>query len=302
MNYYKNYLKNKFKMTDLNEIKLFLGIKIERLNNKITLDQNAYIKTILKKFNMLDCNPALTPLETKINYIALNSDEKVDAPCQSAIGSLMYVMLCTRPDLSTCVNILSRYANKNNNELWKCLKRVMRYLKGTMNLKLTYEKNNYKNILFGYVDSDWGGDVTDRKSTTGFLFKLFENCTISWCTRKQNSVASSSTHAEYMALYEAVTEAIWLKQLASSIYIKIAQPILIYEDNNGCICIANNPTSHKRSKHIDIKYHFSREQIKLKNIMLKHISTGMQIADAMTKGLPTPQFLNLRLQMGLCEK
>ena len=212
----------------------------------------------------------------------------------------MYIMVCTRPDLSTAINILSRYSNKNNKELWQCLKRVLRYLKGSMNLKLVYKKGNYHHLLSGYVDSDWGGDEgTDRKSTTGFIFKLFERCTISWNTKRQASVAASSTEAEYMALFEAVKEALWLRSLAASIKIKISEPIIIYEDNNGCISIANNPTSHKRSKHIDIKYHFSREQVEKNVITLEHISTGNQIADALTKPLPAIKFLQFRTEMGI---
>lgn len=209
-------------MTDLQEIKFFLGIKVERYMDQISLNQSAYIKTLLNKFNMSGCNPVSTPTEVKLNYEALNSDISCDAPCRNLIGCLMYVMLCTRPDLSTCVNILSRYTNKNNKELWQCLKRVLRYLKGTMDLKLTYVKNNYVNILSGYVDSDWGGhDYNNRKSTTGYLFKLFDKCTITWCTKRQASVATSSTEAEYMALYEAIKESLWLKSLADSINLKI---------------------------------------------------------------------------------
>ena len=125
MRNFKIYLMNKFKMVDLKEIKYFLGIKITRNENEITLDQSAYIKTILEKFNMSQCNPISTPLETNLNYPALNSDKKIDAPCRNLIGCLMYVMLCTRPDLSTAVNILSRYLTKNNRELWQSLKRVL---------------------------------------------------------------------------------------------------------------------------------------------------------------------------------
>lgn len=301
MNNFKRYLKSKFEMKDLNDIKFFLGIRVTRYNDKITLDQSAYINTVLSKFNMQDANSVKTPLENKLNYEALNSDEKHNAPCRNVIGCLMYIMLCTRPDLSTSVNILSRYVNKNNIELWQCLKRVLRYLKGTIDLKLCYQRcDDYKNILCGYVDSDWGGnDTQDRKSTTGYLFRLFDNCTITWSTKKQMSVAASSTEAEYMALYEAVREALWLKSLAISINVVIDQPILIYEDNNGCISIANNPSNHKRSKHIDIKYHFSREQVEKNIIKLNYIPSGQQLADALTKPLPAITFQGMRSQMGL---
>lgn len=295
MNSFKNYLKIKFCMTDLNEIKLFLGIKIERNGNKISMDQNAYIKTILHKFNMSDCNPINTPLENKLDYTALNSAEEYDAPCRNLVGCLMYVMLCTRPDLSTAINILSRYLNKNNRELWQCLKRVLRYLKGTSDIKLTYIKGDFNDLLVGYVDSDWGGnDSNDRKSTSGYLFKLFERCTMCWCTKRQASVAASSTEAEYMALFEAVRETMWLRSLASSLNINVSKPTIIYEDNSGCISIANNPTNHKRSKHIDIKYHFSREQVEKGIIKLIHMPTGTQLADILTKPLPAARFIELR--------
>lgn len=300
MNNFKKYLMSKFDMRDLKEIKMFLGIKVMRYDDKITLDQSSYIKTVLNKYNMQDCNPVNTPIESKINFEALNSEEKYNAPCRNVIGCLMYIMLCTRPDLSICVNILSRYTNKNNKELWQCLKRVMRYLKGTVDLKLTYKQCNYNNILSGYVDSDWGGgDASDRKSTTGYLFKLYDKCTITWNTKRQTSVAASSTEAEYMALYEAVREALWLKSLAASVNVCVVSPITIYEDNNSCINIANNPTNHKRTKHIDIKYHFSREQIEKNIVRLCYIPTGEQLADAFTKPLPAAAFNFTRNEMGL---
>lgn len=300
MESFKKYLMHKFQMVDLKEIKLFLGIRIRRNKEILTLDQSSYIKTVLNKFKMQDCNAVSTPLENRLDYKALNLEESYDAPCRNLVGCLMYIMICTRPDLSTAVNILSRYLNKNNKELWQCLKRVLRYLKGSIDLKLTYTQCSYTDILSGYVDSDWGGnDERDRKSTTGYLFKLFEQCTICWSTKRQLSVAASSTEAEYMALFEAVREALWLRSLATSIQIILLKPIVIYEDNNGCISIANNPTNHKRSKHIDIKYHFSREQIEKKIIKLCYIPTGDQLADILTKPLPAVKFVELRNGMGL---
>lgn len=299
MKSFKDYLMKQFQMVDLQEIKVFLGIKIKRSENKISLDQSSYLKGVLNKFNMNDCKPVSTPIMAKLDYNSLNSDEIYNAPCRNLIGCLMYAMLCTRPDICVSLNILSRFQSKNNHELWVCLKRVLRYIKGTVNLKLTYTKNDYNHLVVGYVDSDWGGNEIDRKSTTGYLFKLFENCTISWNSRKQKSVAASSTEAEYMALFEAVREAKWLKSLIESLDLTFTKPIAIFEDNNSCICIAKNPTDHKRTKHIDIKYHFIREQIELGNVILKYISTGDQIADAFTKPLATIKFQELRLKMGL---
>lgn len=299
MNEIKRYLMNRFKMVDLKEIKLFLGIRVTRENDKFCLDQSSYIRTVLKKFNMEDCNPISTPLESKLDYLALNSDEHYDAPCRNLIGCIMYIMVCTRPDLCIAVNILSRYTSKNNKVLWQYLKRVLRYLKGSVDLKLTYIRGSFNDILVGYVDSDWAGDENDRKSTTGYLFKLFERSPICWNSKRQLSVAASSTEAEYMALFEAVREALWLKSLASSIKIDISKPIVIFEDNNGCISIANNPTKHKKTKHIDIKYHFSREQVDKNVIKLNYIPTDQQVADGLTKPLAATKFNQFRVEMSL---
>lgn len=296
---YKNNLMQKFQMTDLNEIKVFLGITVERTENTISLNQSTYLQNVLNSFSMSDCNPSKSPLPCKLNYLALNSDVYYNAPCRNVIGCLMYAMICTRPDICASINILSRFQSKNNEELWKCLKHLLRYIKGSSNLKLTYRKCDYKQLIIGYADSDWGSDEVDRKSTTGYLFKVFDNCTISWNTRKQYTVAVSSTEAEYMALFEAVREAVWLRSLLNSISIRISFPIVIYEDNNSCICIANNPANHKKSKHIDIKYHFIREQIANKIIKLEFISTGNQLADLFTKAISTRKFLDLRQNLNL---
>lgn len=248
---------------------------------------------------MSDCKPVKTPLPPKLDYIALASEADYEAPCKNLIGCLMYAMLCTRPDLSIAINILSRYQSKNNKTLWQYLKRVLRYVKGSVDLKLVYSRGDYNDILVGYVDSDWGSNESDRKSTTGFLFKVFERCTVAWNTRRQNTVAASSTEAEYIALFECVREAMWLKSLLTSISVSITKPIVIFEDNMGCIHIANNPVNHRKSKHIDIKCHFTREKIHNGDIIIRYIPTEKQQADIFTKAVPAPRLLEMRCEIGL---
>lgn len=300
MKNFKLYLKNQFEMVDMDEIRLFLGINVQRRHNEISIDQTIYLENVLKRFNMSDCNPVNTPLPVKLDSEALNSNEVFEAPSRNLIGCLMYAMQCTRPDLCTAINFLSRYQNKNNKELWQNLKRVLRYIKGTIKLKLTYSKSLNIESLVGYVDADWGGNETDRRSTTGYMFKLFGNL-VSWNTKRQNSVAASSTEAEYMALFEAVRETLWIKSLLQSIDYEIKGSIVIFEDNQSCISIANNPAFHKRSKHIDIKYHFTREQIENNTIIIKYISTDNQLADIFTKQLPSPKFNEIIFKIGLKE-
>lgn len=152
--------------------------------------------------------------------------------------------------------------------------------------------------MIGFVDADWAGDEIDRKSTTGYLFKLYNN-TISWNSKRQHSVATSSTEAEYMTLFEAAREACWLRSILTDLKLELQNPITIYEDNNGCISIANNPTDHKRTKHIDIKYHYIREKVKEKLITLEYIPTDKHQADMLTKRLTAVKFELNRNKIGL---
>jgi hypothetical protein len=217
-------------------------------------------------------------------------------PYQNAVGSLMYAMIGTRPDIAYSVGVVSRFASNPGSTHWTTVKRVIRYLKGTADYCVTYGPS--KVGLIGYCDADWAGNLDDRKSTTGYLF-LLAGGAISWASKKQPTVALSTTEAEYMALNAASQEAIWLKRLLKELKYDIEQPTTIRVDNTGCIELAKNPTHHARTKHIDIKHHFIRECIDKGEIKLEYCSTKDMTADIMTKALSKNLHQNGVTNMGI---
>ena len=192
---------------------------------------------------------------------------------------------------------VAKFCNQPTELHLTAAKRVLRYLKQTRDLSLTYVKNTPEAII-GYSDADWAGDVKDRRSTSGNVF-LLGGAAITWASKKQNSVALSTVEAEYMALSVATQEAIWLRQLQEELGMKDAGPTLIYEDNQGAISMAKNPVFHKRTKHIQIRYHFVREAVEDEVITLEYCRTSEMLADSFTKPLPREQFERLRIGIGL---
>jgi hypothetical protein len=279
-------LLNKFKVKDLGPAKHVLGMRLRRKNGELFLDQEQYILNVLKEFEMTDCKPVVTPMEVGLKLEkASNSD--CNLPYQNLIGCLNYIALNTRPDISHVVSILSQFNSCYDELHFKCAKRVLRYLKGTLHLCLKFKKTN-KPQLHGYVDADWGGSF-DRKSFTGFIFKLGENM-ISWESKKQQSVSLSSTEAEYVGLAQASKEAIYLSSILISIMPYMCSvPIVIYNDNQSAHRIASNKMNHNRTKHIDIKYHFVREAVLADRIDIRYMSTDRMVADILTKCLHGPK-------------
>lgn len=250
LNEIKELLKQEFQMEDLGDLSYFLGIKIERdMERKIIyLNQQNYLKTILNRFNMESCKPVDIPLDTKFKIVK-QKEENFNKPYRNLIGCLMYAMLGTRPDLCVSISFLSRAQNEPNEQMWNCLKRVLRYIQGTLHMQLVF-KCNHTVVLEGYSDANWGGDE-DCTSTTGYLFKVFGS-TVSWATQKQITPALSSAEAEYMALSAAVCEALWLEKLLIDLCFENVTSITMFEDNQSCIQIARNPEHHRRTKHIEI--------------------------------------------------
>lgn len=290
----KSILNKEFHMQDIGDLKAFLGINVRRTKDGIYLSQRDYIINLLNRFNMTECKSIKTPMESRKFNINGTNEHNDKRPIRELIGCLMYLMLATRPDLSMSINLCSRYQGNPTEELWKSLKRILRYLQGTMNLELFYPKNSEK--LIGFVDADWAGDEEDRKSTTGYLFKVF-GCTVTWSTKKQSTVATSSTEAEYVALAESVKEGIWLSKLLNDLGFTQSQ-FVMFEDNQSCIKLTKR-WDHKRLKHIDVKYNFIKDLVIEKMVLVEYVRSNEQIADILTKNLPGDLFIKHRFNLGL---
>lgn len=287
-NQIKSALMDEFKMKDLGPVKSFLGMNIKRDDStgEIVIDQKHYILKVLEKFQMSNCNPVATPLEvTKKKQNEVNDVDEGNISSvtyQSLIGALQYLNVCTRPDISYSVSYLSQFNNSPKLSHWKAAKRVLRYLKGTINQSLVFKRTN-KNIQ-GYADADWGGNIIDRRSYSGYVF-IFANSPISWASKKQRAVAQSSCEAEYYALGAATKEAQFFRNLHREFF-KKKIIIEIFNDSQSAQELSENPFNHERTKHIDIKRHAIRDAVKKKQITLTYLSTKQMPADVLTKALP----------------
>ena len=301
----KRKIAEKFDVEDMGELHYFLGVKIEQNNDNgtIWIGQPTYVKDVLNKFNMKDCNPISTPVDVNSKLVKSNLDEKQcdKEMYQSAVGSLLYISTRTRPDIAFAVGNLAKYCSQPSLSHWTGVKRVLRYLKGTVNLGLSYHSSETLSLT-GYSDADWAGELDSRKSTSGYVF-MINNVPVSWRSKLQSCVALSTAEAEYMSLASAAQEAVWIQRLL----LEICQqkdgvvPTIIYEDNQSAISMSKNPQFHGRTKHIDIKHHFIREKVVENTIKLEYCKSEEMAADILTKALNAPQFTKLRNRLGLVE-
>lgn len=251
---------------------------------------------------MSNCNPAKTPLPSGFKPIPATDQEHELAqhrPYPKLVGSILYAATVTRPDLAHAAGVLSRFISKWNESHWLAAKHCQRYIRGTSDLSLTFDAHSSKRVALGYVDADWGGDMDTRRSTTGYIFKVYGG-TIAWKSKRQPTVALSTTEAEYMASADAAKQAVWLRLLLEDIGLGLGdQALQLVNDNAGAIALSKNPVNHEKSKHIDMRHHFIREKVEDKTVSLAHVPSAENIADLLTKALPTELFTKLCHLLGM---
>lgn len=281
-------LKKEFQITS-GDLDSFLGMKVQHLKDgSIFINQEGYIRRILKRFQLENCNPVSTPCDihqpmSLDDYPSNDKPKEVTSvPYREAVGSLMYLVVATRPDLAYAVHIVSQYLEHPYQNHWNAVKRIFKYLKGTQDLGILYQVNGED--IIGYSDADFANDKETRKSVSGYVF-TYANGAISWSARKQQTVSLSTTEAEYIASCEATKEATWLKGLLQDLTGR-RDGITIRMDNQSAIKLIKNPVIHKRTKHIDVRYHYVRQKLEDQTIKVEHVPGSEQLADVFTKGLP----------------
>lgn len=301
LNETKGKLHKMFKMKDIGEAKCCLGININQGIDFIELNQSKYILFLLEKFGMAQCKPCKTPseLNKKLTMDMVDDSNTLTGkvPYQELVGSLLYLANGTRPDIAYATSEVSRFNANHSEEHWTAAKRILRYLRGTVNYKLRYERKGTS--LQAYSDADWGSEGDSRKSRTGYVVTM-AGAAISWCSKKQPIVALSSTEAEYIALSSTVREAIWTVQLREEIIgQKVDEPVVVHCDNQSSIKLALSEAYRPRTKHIDIRLHHVRDQVETRVICLKYIHTDKQVADSLTKSVTAEKTAICAVGMGL---
>jgi hypothetical protein len=245
------------------------------------------------------CTPASSSEKLDKTQCPSTEEEKqnmTDIPYHSAVGSLLYAASGTRPDIAWAVNRQSQFNQNPGWVHWDSLKRVLRYVKKSIDRGIQYTKGNHKTgdpiRVQIFSDSDWANDSDDRRSTTGYIV-MFTGGPVIWNSKKQRTVAHSSCEAEYMAMDEAIREAMWVRSFLQELDIPFVQPLEMYVDNQGAKALAENPVHHARVKHIDIRYHYIRDRVADGVVKVMYIPTEDNISDVLTKPLGKTKFKDL---------
>jgi hypothetical protein len=292
-------LKSEFAIKDLGDLHFFLSIEVKKMSDGLLLSQSKYADGLLRKAGMLACKPMSTPMSTSEKLTARDSDclgpEDI-TKYRSMVGGLQYLSL-TRPDLSFAINKVCQYLQAPTVAHWTAVKRILRYIQGTLHTGLVIRRSS-SSLLSAFSDADWAECSDDRKSMGGFVV-FFGSNLISWCAKKQPIVSRSSTKAEYKAMANATAELMWLQTLLKELRVSHPPCARLWCDNMGAKYLSSNPVFHGRMKHIEVDYHFVRDQVVKHLLEVRFISTHDQIADGFTKAISQQWLQEFRRNLNL---
>ena len=290
-------LKQSFKLT-MQPLTRFLGIEIRNTGDGIFIHQRKYIKDMLKRFGMSDCKSLDIPMQPGLQLEG-SKPANTNYEYQELVGSLLFLTRCTRPDIAYPVHYLSRFFSKYDKPHWDAAKKVLQYLKGTMDFGILYSSKEIpENPISGFVDADYGSDKQSRKSTTGCLF-TYNGAPIIWISKRQTCIALSSTESEYIALAHGGKEAVWISRMYQELGSMENDTICLKTDSQSAMKLAKNPEYHDKTKHIDIRHHYIRKLIETEQVDLAHLPDTIQPADILTKSVVKETFIRKRGFMGV---
>ena len=281
-------------MDDRGVLSWFLGMQVKQSPGIVAVNQSQYIEHCLERFGLAGCKPVATPADISAQLSKKCCPEAGSAEaisikaedCRGIVGSLFYIAKQTRPAILATVTQLSRFLESLGRVHWEAAKWVLRYPKGSKGLKLCYTKEAGGVKLYGSADAEWAGDLDDKKSNTDYSFHLQKTgAAISWSTKKQPTADISTSEAEYQAIAAVVQEAFYLRSVLNEMGVVFDGSIVIKKDNQSCIKMCKNSVMQKRTKHIDVKYHFVRERVEDETIKLQIYPTEFMEAELLTKDL-----------------
>jgi hypothetical protein len=278
-------------MDDLGQASSLLGMKISHSPGRLTLSQHSYTEKLLQTYNHQEVRVASTPMvpNTRLDpatdtdreaFLAMNEDYR------QAIGSLNYLAVNSRPDIAFAVSQLSQHLERPGKSHWQAFLHLLRYLAGTRTYSITI--GGSPTIPQIFTDADYANCAESRRSYSAYVVTWGDSI-LSWKSRKQPTVSSSTTEAEYRALYDGTQEAVWLNYLLNSLRVTLKAPIAMLVDNQAAIALAKNPMHQQRTKHIDVKFHWTREIIEAGKVTISYIQTSKMLADGLTKSLAKPK-------------
>ncbi|XP_068663020.1 uncharacterized mitochondrial protein AtMg00810-like [Aristolochia californica] len=287
----KQQLHSLFEMKDLGYLRYFLGIEVAYSSEGYILSQSKYISDVISRAGLTDDRIMDSPIE--LNHRLSSTDGELLSDVtryREVVGSLVYLTI-TRPDITYVVHVVSQFASTPRTTHWTAVLCILRFLRGTMHHGLLLSSTSDL-VLIGNSDADWVGDLTDRKSTTGYCIFL-GNSLVAWKSKKQSVVSRSFAEEEYRAMATTATELIWFRRLLEELGFPQLSATPMFCDIQSAIQIAKNRVFHECMKHIEIDCHFVRHHYLQGSLTLPHVFSTSQLADVFTKSHTTPRFHHL---------